>query len=193
MLGGRRLTPWLWIVPALVFLGIFLLYPVADTLRISLMNDDSSAFVGLDNYVFIFTKNDTRTALLNNLLWMTLFTSVTVGLGLLIAVLTDRVRYEVAAKAVIFIPMAISFVAAAVIWKFMYTFQPDAPGFTQWGTVNAVVTSFGSPPIAWLVDKGKIPVFGVNNFAVSPIPEPGTAALLGVGLAGLAARGRRQR
>ena len=166
MIGRRRLTPWLLIAPALALLGVFLVYPVVDTIRISFMSGDSSAFVGLDNYISVFTKRETRAALLNNLLWLVLFTSVTVGLGLMIAVLTDRVRYEVVAKAIIFIPMAISFVAAGVIWKLMYVFQPDVAGFTQWGTANAALTGVGGSPIAWLVDKGKIPVFGINNFAI---------------------------
>ena len=162
----RRLAPYLWIVPTAAFLCVFLIYPVVDTARISFLNEDSSAFVGLDNYTDVFGEEDTRTALLNNLLWVFFFTSVTIVLGLLIAVLTDRVRYESAAKAVIFIPMAISMVAAGVIWKFMYVFQPDAPGFTQWGTLNAALTAVGGSPVGWLVEKGKIPVFGVNNFAI---------------------------
>lgn len=162
----RRLAPYLWIFPTAAFLCVFLIYPAIDTARISFLNDDSSAFVGLDNYADVFGEADARSALLNNLLWVFFFTSVTVVLGLLIAVLTDRVRYESAAKAVIFIPMAISMVAAGVIWKFMYVFQPDAPGFTQWGTLNAALTAVGGSPVGWLVEKGKIPIFGVNNFAI---------------------------
>ena len=132
MIGRKWISPWIWLLPALAFVGIFLIYPVIDTIRLSFMNSDSSAFVGVDNYVFVFTKRATQTALLNNLLWLFLFTSVTVGLGLTIAILTGRVRYEAAAKAAIFVPMAISFVAAAVIWRFMYDFKPE--GFTQIGT-----------------------------------------------------------
>lgn len=162
----RRLAPYLWIFPTAAFLCVFLIYPAIDTARISFLNDDSSAFVGLDNYADVFGEADARSALLNNLLWVFFFTSVTVVLGLLIAVLTDRVRYESVAKAVIFIPMAISMVAAGVIWKFMYVFQPDAPGFTQWGTLNAALTAVGGSPVGWLVEKGKIPIFGVNNFAI---------------------------
>ncbi len=160
------LVPWLWILPALLFLGIFLAYPILETLRISFMNSNSTAFVGVDNYVHVFTQRETRNALLNNLLWLVLFTAMTVGLGLILAVLTDRVRYEVAVKALIFVPMAISFVAAGVIWSFMYQFQPNEPGFTQTGTINAVVVGLGGSPVAWLVDQGKVPVFGVNNLAI---------------------------
>ena len=164
MITRRRLAPYMWTIPALLLLGVFLLYPVVDTIRISFMNEDSSAFVGLRNYVDVFTGDETQSALMNNLLWMFFFTAVTVTLGLIIAVLTDRVRYEAVAKALIFIPMAISFVAAGVIWKFMYTFQPE--GFTQWGTLNAVITGLGASPIGWLVDEGKVPIYGINNIAI---------------------------
>lgn len=166
-----RLTPWIWLLPAFLFIAVFLVYPVIDTLRISFMNDDSSAYVGLENYQFVFTNSTTQSALLNNVLWLVLFTVLAVGLGLIIAVLTGRVRYEALAKAVIFIPMAISFVAAAVIWRFMYAFKPE--GFTQIGLVNAAGTGVGLEPIAWLVEHQlpyvdqllPIPLH-TNNFAL---------------------------
>jgi alpha-glucoside transport system permease protein len=166
MMGRHRLIPWAWIIPALLFLGIFLVFPVVDTIRISFMDASSTAFVGIDNYIYVFTQGDARRTLLNNLLWLFLFTTVTVGLGLIIAVLTDRVRYEVAAKALIFVPMAISFVAAGVIWTFMYQFRPDQPGFAQTGTINAVLVAAGGPPVAWLVEQGVVPYFGINNIAI---------------------------
>ena len=166
MIGRRWFSPWLWILPALVFLGVFLVYPVIDTVRVSLTDTSSSAAVSVDNYSDLFTESDFRQTLLNNVLWLVLFTGATVALGLVIAVLTNQVRYEAAAKALIFIPMAVSFVAAGVIWTFMYQFQPDAPGFTQTGTVNAVWTGLGGSPVAWLVDDGKVPVYGINNLAI---------------------------
>ena len=162
----RLIVPWLWILPALLFLGIFLVYPILETLRISFMNSNSTAFVGVDNYVHVLTQSETRSILLNNLLWLVLFTAITVGLGLILAVITDRIRYEVAVKALIFVPMAISFVAAGVIWSFMYQFQPDEPGFIQTGTANAVVVGLGGSPVAWLVEQGRVPIFGVNNLAI---------------------------
>ena len=168
MIGRLRLTPWLWIAPALVFLSVFLVYPAGETVHLSFKNANSTAFVGADNFTHIFTRSDTRTVLLNNLLWLTLFTGFTVALGLIVAVLTDRVRYEVAAKAIVFIPMAISFVAAGVIWTFMYQFQPDVPGFTQTGTVNAVLKAVGGSPQAWLVksDWRVFDIGGRNNLAI---------------------------
>ncbi len=162
---------WLWLLPALVFVVVFLVYPVVDTIRLSFMNANSTAYVGFDNYAHTLTNSITQHALLNNVLWLTLFTFLAVGLGVILAVLTGRVRYESAAKAFIFIPMAISFVAAAVIWKFVYAYRPE--GFTQIGLLNAAGTNLGLPPIAWLVDQ-KLPYTALtlptplhtNNFAL---------------------------
>ena len=149
MVGRRWWTPWLWLAPALALLGVFLVYPVVDTFRRSFLDERSKGFVGLDNYRFIIDNpqplvSDTHSALLNNIMWLTLFTVATVSLGLILAVLSGRVRYEAAAKSAIFIPMAVSFVAAAVIWRFMYEFNTDI------GTVNATVTSLGGESTAWL-------------------------------------------
>jgi alpha-glucoside transport system permease protein len=149
--GRRSHIHWLWLLPTLVFIIVFLVYPVVDTLRLSFMNANSTSYVGFDNYGFVFTQKATQDALLNNVLWLVLFTLLAVGLGVLLAVLTGRVRYESAAKTFIFIPMAISFVAAAVIWKFVYAYRPE--GFTQIGLVNAIGTDAGLPPVAWLVTQ----------------------------------------
>lgn len=145
-----RLRPWLWILPALVFLFVFLVYPTIGTIVLSLQDKAGTAFVGLANYQYFFTSADTLGALRNNGLWLVFFTGATVGGGLLIAVLVDRVRYEGAAKTVIFIPLSISMVAAGVIWKFMYDYQP--PGAPQTGTLNGVVTALGGEPRPWLLD-----------------------------------------
>ena len=156
-----RLIAWFWIAPAVLFVAIFLVYPVINTIWLSLFSDDSTRFVGLANYKRIFTQSSMIEILRNNLLWLVVGTVVTVFLGLVIAVLVDRVRIESVAKAAIFIPMAISFVGAGVIWKFMYQYAPK--GQTQTGLVNAVVTRFGFPPNAWLVDTR------VDNFALIAI------------------------
>ncbi len=144
---------------ALFFLTVYLIYPLLDTAYISFLGRDSKGFTGLDNYWYIFTNADMLGALKNNLLWLVLFTSITVSLGVIIAVLADRVRYEAAAKAMIFLPMAISFVAASVIWRFMFEFRPA--GVPQIGVMNAVLSHLpGFKPIAWLVNTK------VNNFAL---------------------------
>jgi alpha-glucoside transport system permease protein len=178
MIGRRWWVPWLWLSPALILLGVFLAYPTIDTARRSFMDARSREWVGFDNYQFIIDNPrplvaDTHTALLNNALWLVLFTSVTVALGLIIAVLAGRVRYEAFAKSAIFIPMAISFVAAAVIWRFMYEFDPDI------GTINRIVTEVGGDRTAWLqnnqspqtwfTDAGPREAWGplqLNNFAL---------------------------
>ena len=154
------LRPWLWLAPALAFLGVFLIYPALNTVLLSLKDARSADFVGLQNYVFAFTNRTMLIAFRNNLLWLVFFTFFTVGFGLLMAVLTDRVRYEPLAKSVMFMPMAISFVAASVIWKFVYEFRPE--GVAQIGLINAILTSLipEFQPVAWLVNQV------VNNFAL---------------------------
>lgn len=155
MIGRRWWTPWLWMAPALMLLGAFLVYPSVDTFRRSLLDERSRSFVGLDNYRFILENPqplvaDTHAALLNNVMWLALFTAITVPLGLVLAVLSGRVRYEAVVKSAIFIPMAISFVAASVIWRFMFEFNPEI------GTINAVVTGLGGDTTAWLQDTGSL-------------------------------------
>jgi alpha-glucoside transport system permease protein len=147
---SRRINwfAWIWLLPALFFLTVYLIYPAIDTFRLSVLNASSTEFVGFDNYLYIFTNSVTRSILLNNVLWIILFTFLAVGLGLIFALLAGRVRYEAAAKALIFIPMAISFVAASVIWRFVYAYRP--PGFEQIGILNAVVQGAGGDPQAWL-------------------------------------------
>ena len=151
--GGLR--PWLWLAPAFVLLAAFLVYPTVTTGVLSFLNATSTKPVGFANYAYIFTDPNMLIVLRNNLVWLVLFTLVTVTLGLLVAVLTDRVRYERVVKALIFLPMAISFVAAGVIWKFMYQFQPA--GTAQVGTVNAIFSAVfpGFQPQAWLFNKSQ--------------------------------------
>ena len=156
----KRFTPWFCIMPALILLLIFLIYPVLNTIFLSFQNASSTEFVGLANYKYIFTDEKMLTPLKNNLMWLVFFTGVTVTLGLVIAVLSDRVKYEAVAKAAIFLPMAISFVAAGVIWKFMYEYAPA--GTEQIGTVNAVLTTVlpKFEPQAWLWNRSQ------NNWAL---------------------------
>jgi alpha-glucoside transport system permease protein len=155
-----RLRPWLWLLPALALVCVFLVYPMLRTVQLSFMSADSSAFVGWDNYRYLVEDRGVRIALRNNALWLVFFTAITVGFGLVLAVLTDGVRYEAVAKSVIFLPMAISFVAAGVIWKFMYDYRP--PGLPQTGTVNALLDAIipGFSPQPWLINPPE------NNLAL---------------------------
>ncbi|HEX2172027.1 MAG TPA: sugar ABC transporter permease [Dehalococcoidia bacterium] len=146
------IRPWLWLAPALLLLAVLLVYPTISTVYLSFLNANSTQPVGLDNYVALFTNPALLGALRNNLIWLVVFTGATVTLGLIIAVLTDRVRYEAMAKSIVFLPMAISFVAAGVIWRFMYDYRP--PGAPQTGTVNAALMAAlpGFEPQAWLIN-----------------------------------------
>ena len=148
-----RVRPWLWLLPAIAFLFIFLVYPTIGTVIRSFESKgnilgENTKFIGLDNYVWFFTDGRALSALKNNVLWLVFLTLFTVGLGLIIAVLVDRVRYESFAKSVIFLPLAISMVAASVIWKFMYDYDPNV------GTLNAVAGIFGAGPVNWVQTSG---------------------------------------
>ncbi len=143
-----RVRPWLWVAPAMLFLIVFLIYPTFNTIVISLQDRAGQAFVGLANYEYFFSSSDTLVSLRNSILWVAFMTAGVVGLGLLIAILVDRVRYESTAKSVIFVPLAISFVAASIIWTFMYQFR--APGTTQTGTLNALIGLIGAGPEAFI-------------------------------------------
>jgi alpha-glucoside transport system permease protein len=183
MIGRRWYVPWLWLSPAIALLSVFLVYPVIDTVRRSFMNADSTSFVGLDNYRFIIDNpapllSDTHSAILNNALWLVLFPAGAVILGLAIAVLASRVRYEPVAKSAIFIPMAISFVAASVIWRFMYVFDPRI------GTVNAFITNFGGQSTAW-IQNTNAPQTWLTSLGPGTLPGPSrstTSALIVVGI-----------
>ena len=154
-----KVAPWLYLAPALIVMAVFIVYPGLDTLRLSFMNKDSTqpawaACVAgqpcwgiFENYRYALTSEIMRTAFLNNLKWIVLMVSGTVAFGLLIAVLADRVRYEALAKAVIFMPMAISFVGAGIIWTFVYNY---GTGNVQIGLLNAIVVALGGQPVSWL-------------------------------------------
>jgi alpha-glucoside transport system permease protein len=143
----RRLIPFVFVGPALAIFFWFLGLPTLRTFIKSLQSADSSTFVGLQNYVDVFTQRSMLETFRNNLLWMVIGTTFCVALGLLIAVLADRSSFETAAKAFIFLPMAISFVGAGVIWKFVYAVKDvNDP---QIGLLNAIVVGLGGQPQAW--------------------------------------------
>jgi alpha-glucoside transport system permease protein len=152
----EAIRPWLFVGPAVFLLGLFLVYPAIQTFILSFFNANSSTFVGLRNYEWAFSDGEFRQSIANNLLWLIVVPFASTSLGLIIAVLADNVRWGTIAKSLIFMPMAISFVGASVIWKFVYDYRgPDA---TQIGVLNALVTYLGGQPQAWLT----IPFW--NNF-----------------------------
>jgi alpha-glucoside transport system permease protein len=152
------IQPFVFVGPAVAILAWFLAIPVVRTLILSFQDETSSNFVGLTNYVFALTDRIMLEAFRNNLLWMIFGTGLSVGLGLLVAVLADRTRLESVYKAIIFMPMAISFVGAGVIWKFMYTYKGEGAGISEIGLINAIVLALGGQSQPWL----SIPPW--NNF-----------------------------
>jgi alpha-glucoside transport system permease protein len=171
-----RVRPWFWVGPTLALVGIFLVYPAIKSIYISLTDNASGAFIGLTNYISVLGDTGVRVAIRNNALWLVVFTGAVLAFGLLFAVLTDRVAYEGPAKSLIFMPMAISFVAAGVIWKFMFLYQPA--GAHQTGTLNAFVTFIHLQPKAWLLDRS------INNLALITV---GTWIWTGFGMVILSA------
>jgi len=143
-----RVRPWLFIAPALIFLSVYLVYPVFETLRLSLFDRLGQNFVGIDNYSWAFGDPVFWQSALNNLGWLLIVPALCVAFGLLVAVLADRVWWGSAAKTLIFMPMAISFVGASVIWRFVYAYRAEDQD--QIGILNAIVTAFGGEPQAWL-------------------------------------------
>lgn len=142
-----RLEPWVFVGPALFMLIWALTLPALRTVLLSFQDADSINFVGLQNYTGVLSDPGMLVVFRNNLLWMIIGTTFTVSFGLLVAVLADRSRFETLAKALIFLPMAISFVGAGVIWNFVYAVKPtDAP---QIGLLNSIVVSLGGQPQAW--------------------------------------------
>lgn len=158
--AGRRLNlSWLFVLPAVLFLAVFLVWPTLLAIRNSFMTGlglTPDRFVGVRNYQILFTLDRTfldlrgdfppQGALVNNLIWLFVFVPVVMGLALLIAILADRVRYETIVKSIVFLPMGISFTAAAVIWTFVYQPSPAI------GLLNAVLTALlpGRVTTAWL-------------------------------------------
>lgn len=148
--------PWVWLAPALLLLLVIVLWPVLQSIVLSFQQVSgdqlSGPFVGFQNYIRAFTDSQMRGSMLNNLYWIIFFTGFTVGIGLALAVLVNRVRFGGPVKTILFMPMAISFVATGVIWRFMYAYRPE--GSPQIGTLNAIVTGlFGQSPQTWLLTQ----------------------------------------
>jgi len=166
------LTPWLYLFGALAIMAVFIVYPTINTARLSLMDKTGTQSAAVDcvpgepcwgpleNYRYALTNPEMTQALRNNALWLLFMVPATVAAGLLFAVLTDRVRYERLAKTLIFLPMAISFVGAGVIWRFMYILEVG--GGPQVGVLNAAIAALGGRPIPWLTNSNWL----VNNISL---------------------------
>ncbi|MBN1311441.1 MAG: sugar ABC transporter permease [Anaerolineae bacterium] len=170
-----KVTPWLYLAPALIVMTIFIVYPMFNTIGLSLRDKSGTASAAVtcsedgpcwgifENYRYALTdeidpsspatiwQSFWASSYGNNIKWILLMVTGTVGLGLLVALLSDRVRYEALAKALIFMPMAISFVGAGVIWKFVYDYGTQQ---VQIGLLNSILTGLGGKPVAWLSTPG---------------------------------------
>ncbi|HPH94857.1 MAG TPA: sugar ABC transporter permease [Anaerolineaceae bacterium] len=165
-----RWTPFLYLLPALVIMFIFIIYPMANTFVLSFMDKTGTQSAAVDcmpgepcwgvleNYRYALTSSDMLTALRNNASWLLLMVPGTVLAGLFFAVLADRVRYEALAKSIIFMPMAISFIGAGIIWRFVFALESG--GGQQIGILNAIIVGLGGQPVAWLSTPA------INNYAL---------------------------
>ena len=149
---ANMVRPWLFLLPAMLALGLYLVYPVVGSFYRSLFNRSGDEFIGLGNYIAMFGDDQFRVSLFNNFLWVLIVPASATFLGLLVAQLTDRMKWGNIAKSLIFMPMAISFVGASLIWKFVYANNPDV------GMINAIRDTFGLGP----VDVLQLPFW--NNF-----------------------------
>ena len=147
---SNSLRPYVFVGPAVIILSIYIVFPAVRTIWLSFFNRTSDMFVGLANYIYAFTDSELILVLRNTLLWVVLVPAISVALGLIISVLVDRLSTtsERVVKSMIFLPLAISFVSASVIWRFVYYFQPAE--YQQIGLLNAIVVGFGGEPQAWI-------------------------------------------
>ena len=145
--------PYVFVGPALVVLSVFLIYPVIQTILLSFGDRQGDGFIGLDNYEFVFTDESMVRSIRNTLGWIIVVPAVATAIGLTFATLADRLRRgEAVAKSLIFLPMAISFVGAAVTWSLVYGFRPEGFG-TNVGLLNGIKQGLGMSPTPWLQER----------------------------------------
>lgn len=149
----RLLQPWVFIGPVVLLISLFLIYPTIQSIRLAFMEeaiDGSTKWIGLENFRTIFGDPEFINMLMNNLLWVAIVPIVVVAVGLAIAQFANNVgsKSERIFKSLIFMPMAISFVSAATIWRHIYSYVPE--GQNQTGLLNAIWTAFGGTPQTWL-------------------------------------------
>jgi len=149
--AGRGVRPFVFVGPAMVLLTFYLVYPAVNTTILSFKDAASEHFIGFDNYVTIFTENTYLISLRNSFIWVLLVPFLAVAIGLAFATLSDKLgrRGESVSKSLIFLPMAISFVGASVVWTFVYNYRPVGFG-EQIGILNAVWSGLGGSPVQWL-------------------------------------------
>jgi alpha-glucoside transport system permease protein len=154
--SGRRsdrAVAFAYLAPTVIMLAVGLIYPGVRTIYQSFFNAAGNAFIGLDNYTTIFSDADQLTVLRNTVFWVIVTPFVATGVGLLYAILVDKARLESVAKALIFLPMAISFVGASIIWRFVYEYRPNQGNVKQIGLLNQVLVWLGGEPQQWLIES----------------------------------------
>ena len=152
---------FIFIAPAFIILLIYILYPVVETIRLSFFDKYGRDFVGISNFIWAINDPEFKRGILNNIGWLLIVPTLSTFFGLVIANLADRIWWGTIAKSIIFMPMAISFVGAGVIWKFVYDYR--GPGDQQIGFLNAIIVSLGFEPQAWIT----IPIW--NNLFLMAI------------------------
>jgi alpha-glucoside transport system permease protein len=154
--GGKRAdraTAVAFLAPTVLLVTVGLIYPGLRTIYVSFFDAAGKKFIGIDNYNTIFTTSDEITILRNTVLWVVVTPLIATAVGLVYAVLVDRTRFEAFAKSLIFLPMAISFVGASIIWKFVYEYRPHQGTIQQIGLLNQIVVWFGGSPQQWLLNS----------------------------------------
>ena len=151
---GSSVRPFVFVGPAMAIIAFYLVYPAVNTTILSFQDARSKEFVGFDNFVRVFTENDYLISIRNSLVWVVVVPFLAVAIGLAFATLADKLsrRAESFTKSLIFLPMAISFVGASVVWTFIYAFRPEGFG-EQIGLLNGIWTNLGGDPINWLAQQ----------------------------------------
>lgn len=138
--------------PSFLLLGYGLVRPALLTIRDSFFDRNAENFIGLDNFATLLSSNDLRQVLLNTVIWVLIVPVAATFLGLLYAVVVDKSPVEALAKALIFLPMAISLVGASIIWRFVYEFRADLGDIQQIGIINQLLVIFGQDPYQFLLN-----------------------------------------
>jgi alpha-glucoside transport system permease protein len=142
--------PYIFVGPALVILAVFLVYPVINTILVSFKDQRGDAFIGLENFEFVFTDESMLRSIRNTFGWIVIVPLLGVSIGLAFATLADRLRRgEAVAKSMIFLPMAISFAGASITWRLIYSFRPQGFG-SNIGLLNGIMLGLGQDPVSWL-------------------------------------------
>ena len=182
--GTRRTVAVLFLLPALVLLGALVVYPIGYSLVRSFYNQSGDGLAGFDNYKALFTDDGIRTALKNNIIWVVFAPTIATALGLIFAVLTERVRWGTAFKLVVFMPMAISMLAAGIIFRLVYDQDPDK-GFANavWVGVHDTFSQASAFPKAHPGRESPLVAQGGGFITKTTVRTGGTVTLPLVGVA----------